>query len=53
VTPLEPDWPTSSALDIETSLTILLHGAIEVALQGVRAQLLGQPAATLSRGAVG
>jgi predicted NBD/HSP70 family sugar kinase len=31
----------------------VLHGAIEVALQGVRTQLFGQPAATLSRGAVG
>jgi predicted NBD/HSP70 family sugar kinase len=31
----------------------VLHGAIEVALQGVRAQLFGLPAATLSRGAVG
>jgi hypothetical protein len=31
----------------------VLHGAIEVGLQAVRTQLFGQPAATLSRGAVG
>jgi hypothetical protein len=31
----------------------VLHGAIEVALQEVRTKLFGQPAAALSRGAVG
>jgi hypothetical protein len=31
----------------------VLHGAIEVGLQRVRADLFGQPSATVSRGAAG